>query len=243
MGWILGLFLTIIAYFFNKILNLAMMTQSKDYIKGSIIVSLIISVPTLFSSLGGRAFMDFFLPPITAFAVFWVLGFVIDLFFDVKERSKTKRFEHRGFAQGFLLPFILLWALFSSGGGVNGYSMPFFVLAMGASLFRAPVLAANVVVQSFFMFWGIGAFMNGAVVDEIDMLDSDVSDTIDPNVVTSTPDVSQVAMGSEGTQGLEHVDSHYREGTYVNDYTRADGTQVDGHWRDGGPVKEHTRVQ
>lgn len=243
----------LIAYILSKIGNLAMMSQSKDYIKGSVMVSLIFAIPMMFWRRG--YFLEMFLSCMFFFVLFWAIGFGIVRLFGLKDSFKVKEFKHTGWSQAFLVPVILLWSLLLWGKGGAGHA--FFILAIVSLFFKAPVLAANVVLQSCLLVIGIGAFMNGAVTDDADISGVEASDGImdgDP-IITSTPDIPPVDVaaspegidGLDGMQGIEQVDAHHREGTWVDGHWRNAGepgeTWVDGHWREGGPVQEHIRTK
>lgn len=79
-----------------------------------------------------------------------------------------------------------------------------------------------------------GSVFSEENVASIDIVDFDASPDME---------VAEVSDGTSLTDGTEitQVEGHYRDGTWVDDYYRSDGTFVEGHYRRGSDVVSHFR--
>lgn len=225
--------------------KIARISQSKNYMMGALIASFAVgaySQKSVHDYMGSPGIEGFFFTLIL-FAIVSALGFVYCWLLGIKP-SRQIVFKPDWFT--YLLYFVpsLLWALFVYEGTYR-YSPGAawtFVAAIFILAFVTPsVVLAVSTLMSCFLF---GFVAHGIVVDFMDTPTADAAmpdDCYDATDIDVDNSDSVTTIDTTDSTGVEHVDGHYREGTYVHGYSRADGTWVDGHYRDGGDVSPHIR--
>lgn len=225
--------------------KIARISQTRNYMQGALITSTVLGIYT--SQMVRRIYgespgLEMFGMSLALFASISVLGFLYCKLLGIKPPKKIY-FEPNWFSYAlYLFPsFVLILFFYVGTYGdhpwvsllmlltvfVFGYKIPSVVLTvstlMSCCLFGVAVHGLSVAILDT-------PTADAAMPDDYDATDMDVDNSDSVTTIDTT----------DGT-GVEHVDGHYREGTYVHGYSRADGTWVDGHYRDGGEVSPHLR--
>ncbi len=226
--------------------KIARISQTRNYMQGALIVSIVLSIYTsqmVRSSYRGSPGLEMFGMSLALFAFISVLGFLYCRLLGVKAPKKIY-FEPNWFSYALYLFPSFVFILFSYVGTYEEHPGISLLMLLTVFVFGYKIPSVVLAVSTLMSCCLFGVAVHGLSVA---ILDTPTADAAMPDDCYDATDIdvdnsdSVTTIDTTDGTGVEHVDGHYREGTYVHGYSRADGTWVDGHYRDGGDVSPHIR--